>query len=142
MVDFVPFEYFHLQTLDVQPEQASQLAKDTATQYQIMLESPIAYTALVGGVPVACGGLIPVWSERAIAWSFLGASLRPHMNAVHRFVFHMLDTAPVRRLEAWVRCDHTAGHRWMELLGFVCEAQRMRAFMADGADYALYAKVK
>ena len=54
----------------------------------------------------------------------------------------MLDAYPAQRIEAHIDVDFLNGHRWVEALGFVIEAPRMRKFTPDGRDVALYARVR
>ncbi len=99
--------------------------------------------AAVDGDKVLCvAGVLVLWEGRGLGWSVLGRSWRRHARAITGAVKAFLDTSPIRRIEVGVRCDHEAGHRWARRLGFKLECGRMKAWGADGLDYALYARVK
>lgn len=109
------------------------------------LEGPYASTVMEDGVPLGCGGIMPIWENRGFLWSFLGHRASPrNFRRIHGFVRDYIEAAPFRRVEAAVEVGFEAGHRWVQLLGFECETPTtiMRAFQADGTDCLLYAKVK
>lgn len=109
------------------------------------LESPFgeAWTALVDARPVACAGLVEVWEGRAYAWALLAEDAGPHMLAVTREIRSRIALAPFRRIEMAVAAGFTAGCRWAGMLGFICETpQPMRAYLPDGRDAWLYARVR
>lgn len=103
---------------------------------------PYSYTAEVDGVVIGCGGIVPLWADRGVAWTLLSGMSRGHFLAAHRLVVSALDVCPLRRVEAYVKKGFTQGQRWAEMLGFELEAETMRAFYPDGSDFMLYAKVR
>jgi RimJ/RimL family protein N-acetyltransferase len=111
-------------------------------EYARSLENQFAFTALVGGRPVFVGGVVELWKNRGLVWSFIDRQAGQHFVAIHRAVLRFLDMLPYRRLEAECDVDFAQGHRWLKSLGFQMEAPRMRAFRVDGGDSSLYAKVK
>lgn len=133
----VPFQVEHLQGLRLQPAQAGSplLAPEQAG----LLGH--AYTALSEGEPVACGGLYELWPGRALAWTYLGASVGREFVALHRTVKRHLELAPWRRVEAYVEAGFPQGHRWVRTLGFTLEGF-LRGFMPDGKDMVLYSRVR
>lgn len=106
--------------------------------------SSFAYTAfdVKTGEIVFCAGIHDPWPGRAEAWALLADNLKHKMLAVHRSVLEFLDKINIKRIEAVVDRDFTQGHRWVELLGFTLEADRMRAYGYEGQDCSLYARVK
>ena len=133
----VPFKADHLRALRLQPVQV--MASPSTPQDIEALGT--AYTALSGGEPVACGGLHELWPGRALAWTYLGVDCGAEFLALHRQVLLHVKQSPWRRVEAYVEDGHRNGHRWMKALGFELEGI-LRAFMADGRDMALYARVR
>jgi hypothetical protein len=79
--------------------------------------------------------------NRGAVWAYISEDAGKHFLSIHRLAQHIVDTMPFRRLYTEVDCDFKNGHRWMKLLGFTCEAERMRACSPIGGDCALYAKV-
>lgn len=137
----VPYQAKHMEDLALQPAQ-SRFLKHLTPEHAVALESGLAMTAMEDGRPLMCGGLAEMWSERALLWSFISSEAGRHFVAIHRATVRFLEVAPYRRIEAEADCDFPEAHRWLTMLGFVCEAPRMRAFRLDGGDSALYARVK
>lgn len=137
----VPYQPEHLLKLQLQEGQAygqSMLTPELAAS----LVGEYTFTALVDGEPIAVGGVTELWANRALVWTFIGQTAGPHFVALHKAVLRGLDLAPHRRLEADTPCEFEQGHRWLRMLGFKLEAERMTAHRPDGGDSALYAKVK
>ena len=137
----VPYKAEHLLALQMQPGQGYCL-RFVTPEYAKALESAHAFTAMVGGQVVAVGGVAEIWENRGLAWSFIDRRAGAHFPALHKVVKEGLDAAPYRRIEAETPCNFEQGHRWLKMLGFELEAERMKAFRVDGGDSALYARVK
>lgn len=101
-----------------------------------------AFAAEVDGETVAAAGLLEYWSHRAEAWAFFDPQCRKHFLAVHNAVKRFLQIAPVRRIEAIVERDFSAGHRWIKSLGFELEAECLRSYTIECKDVSLYALIK
>lgn len=134
----VPFRRWHLAWLLEAGEAAGgqmQFDIDTVT----VLERSNSWTVVVDGDPMACGGLLMQWPGRHYAWTYLNAKAGPHMGFVTRAVQEKM--AQVEgRIEATVRCDFEKGHRWMRLLGFEVETERMKAYGPAGEDHTAYVR--
>ncbi len=141
-MNVVPFKAEHLLSMQLQRSQNG--SKPFITEeYAHMLEGQFAFTAVSDDDEViAVGGVTELWENRALAWSFIDARAGKHFVALHKLVQDFLDMVPYRRIEAETSCDFAPGHRWLRILGFHMEAERMKAFQPDGSDSALYAKVK
>lgn len=137
----VPYKAEHLLALKMQPAQGH-CAQYITPEYARMLEREYAFTALEGDEVLAVGGVTKLWENRAIVWSFIDWRAAKHMVPIHRAVKKILDLAPYKRLEADTPCEFKQGHRWLRMLGFRMEAERMEAYRVDGGDSALYARVK
>lgn len=101
----------------------------------------LAWTAEHDGEIIACGGLMPQWEHRAIAWMIIGENAGPHFVALHRHVYRGLVKAPYRRIEAHVDVGFAAGVKWMKMLGFELEAYK-RAYRPDGADMLQFVRIR
>jgi len=106
------------------------------------LEGGLAFTGMVEGRPVACGGVVEVWRGRYIAWFYAGSDAKQHWKHIHRAVKKFLADLDADRVEADIDCDFAGAHRWIQSLGFRMEVERRRKFFPDGRDAALYARVK
>jgi len=138
MVSVVPFRRWHLAWLLESGE-----AKGGQMQFDIdtllVLEKQNSWTVVVDGDPVACGGTIEQWPGRHTAWTYLNEKSGPYMISVTRTVQDKL--AQIRgRVETTVRCDFNAGHRWMAMLGFRVETERMKAYGPEGEDHTGYVR--
>jgi RimJ/RimL family protein N-acetyltransferase len=141
-MNIVPYKAEHLLAIKPQKGQENFFSSMITEEYARALEAQYAFTALVDGEPVFVGGLYEMWENRALVWSFISRDAGKHFTAIHRAVKNFLDMQPYRRLEAECDCGFEPGHRWLRMLGFKCEAERMKKFRVDGGDSALYARVK
>lgn len=137
----VPFKKEHLDGLLVQPAQKHVQEWVKTVNYGV-LEGPSAYSVFENGECLGCGGLTEVWPGRAQIWSILSAGAGKHLTAITKITKRVLNISPWRRIEATVDCDFEQGHRWVRILGFTLEAERMTAYMPDGKDVALYARIR
>lgn len=133
----VPFSRGHLERIRLQPAQ-----EHVRAYFKDVDRFGTAYTALEGDEVLACAGLLPAGTHRAVVWALLGDIGPARFHRVHREVQRFLNRQPYRRVEALVDCGFDEAHRWVRLLGFDCEAERMKAYAPDGRDVALYARVR
>jgi hypothetical protein len=136
----VPYAREHLLKVQVQPAQmdaAPWITPEVAAE----LEGPNAWSVLVDGEPVFCGGAWDLWQDRALVWAILSKSAGPVMPRITRGVLRYLQMLPHRRVEAYVDAAFPAGVRWARMLGFVNEG-KMTAFLPTGADAYMFARVK
>jgi RimJ/RimL family protein N-acetyltransferase len=140
-MQLVPYKAEHLTMLRAQEAQAY-LGQFMDDNYARALEQTLSWTGFADGRVIGCFGVCEIWTNRALLWSYMDQSAGRHLVSIHRAVKRYLDVAPYRRIEAEVDCEFEAGHRWLRMLGFTMECERMRCFRVDGGDSALYAKVK
>ena len=101
----------------------------------------LAWTAEDDGRVVMCGGLLPQWENRALAWALIGENAGAHFAMIHRHVKQFLTLCPYRRIEAHVDVGFAAGVRWMKMLGFELEAYK-KAFRPDGPDMLEFVRIR
>jgi hypothetical protein len=102
-----------------------------------------SYAAIdVYGRAIGVGGVVEKWPHRVEAWAIIGDNCRKYFLALHNAVKRFLEVFPARRIEATADCDFEQGHRWLELLGFKLECERMVAFNHQGRDASLYSWIK
>ena len=136
----VPFHHAHIGALKRQPEM--EWLERHKIDYRC-LEGPHSFSVFDRSDDIqACLGLIEHWAGRAEAWALLGEGCRSVLPALHRKIRGYLGECPYNRIDAAVPVEFVAAHRWVRMLGFICEAQRMTAYLPEGRDAALYAKVK
>lgn len=142
MISYIPYKAEHIKKLKIQVAQAW-MEKHLTMEGLRSLEGEWSSTVLRDGVPIVCGGAIPIWEGRAMLWSFVNGDLTPKdFRALHYLVKGFVNDLPFNRIEMYVDCGFDAGHRWARALGFELEADRMRSFQIEGADSALYARVR
>lgn len=114
---------------------------DVSQDLTPLSEVGLAWTAEHDGGVIACGGLLPQWEGRALAWMLVSEYAGPHFPAIHKHVKKFLVHSPYRRIEAHVDVGFEQGIRWMRLLGFELEAYK-RAFRPDGADMLEFVRIR
>jgi hypothetical protein len=114
---------------------------DVSMDLTPLSEVGLAWTAEDDGRVVMCGGLLPQWENRALAWALIGENAGAHFAMIHRHVKQFLTLCPYRRIEAHVDVGFAAGTRWMKMLGFELEAYK-KAFRPDGADMLEFVRIR
>lgn len=141
-MQIVTMEIRHLYDLAKAPKTQLRMDYLEAGLYEHMLRARHRY-ALVNEKGIACavGGISKIWEKRFIAWMLFATEKPAHFLMVHKAVARFLDSQTDGRIEALVDADFPQGHRWIKMLGFKKESERMRKFYPDGTDAYLYAKV-
>lgn len=137
----VPFAAWHIAELKAALG-SSRIAPDLSSdKWRDIEDDSRACTLLYRCQPIACGGLITHWPGRAIGWLIIAPLPRMALwGKITRIVRQTLAGAPYHRIEATVRSDFAAGHRWIREFGFEPEGL-MRKYGPDKADHWLYARV-
>jgi hypothetical protein len=94
------------------------------------------------GEVLICGGLLEYWKNRDYLWACLSVYAAPHLITITRGVRKLLAEAPHERVEVAVDLEFEEGHRWARMLGLELETPRARKFMDNGADAALYVRIR
>jgi hypothetical protein len=101
-----------------------------------------AFTGLVDGHIVACGGFVNQWPGRAIGWIDIAPTAGRHFAAIHKACmrFFKSEACNYRRIETYVR-ENAIAIRWHWQMGFICEAW-LPAFFPDGSAAFLFALLR
>lgn len=126
--------------LRLQQAQRWMQAELTAGYGGVLGEIGSGFTVELDNRPIATIGVVNLAADRCLAWALMTDAAGRHLLTITRQVRRWLECGVFQRVEAAVECDFDAGHRWARVLGFECEAPRMRAF-ANGRDHALYARI-
>lgn len=137
----VPFEPWHLRKLTLQEAQAWMGPMLRADYGESLKNGGPCFTALDGDDVLACSGVLRMWDNRDQAWALMSEHAGRQFVAIYRAIRRFLDMHDARRVEATVDAGFEAGHRLMRLLGFEREGL-MRAYLPDGRDCDLYARVR
>lgn len=122
--------------------QAAQVHEAPVTGDEILARCVHSWSVLRGTEVLVCAAIVECAPHRAKVWSVVSEAAGPHLYQISRIALQEMKKLPYTRLEATVDCEFEAGHRWMKVLGFELEAERMRLFSDDKRDHALYARIK
>lgn len=138
----IPFEPAHLRFLvlqDAQSWMSPMLDKDYG---EYLSKAGQCFTFQHQEKVLGCAGLVNMWENRAQAWSLLSKDAGQHFVGIFRAMLSFLNLQDIRRIEATVDAGFEQGHRMMRMLGFKIETpEPMRAYLPDGRDCHLYARV-
>ncbi len=109
-----------------------------------MVVKNMAFTGVINGNIVACGGIYPIWDNVGEAW-FLGTD---HVNqypviitkTIRKYLNNLMSLNKLHRVQAHVRSDWDRANRWIKFLGMQKEGV-VRKFSPDGRDHILFSKV-
>ena len=138
-MQIVPLKQEHLDKVRMQggQEYASQLLTPEA---KAALEGGMSFSVIDGDEVLGCGGVVEYWDGRAAVWALLSGNCGRRFTAIHRAVATFFDLKRYRRLEATTATEFEAGHRWLKMLGFKMETERMRGYLPNGADASMYVR--
>lgn len=108
-----------------------------------MVEHSTANTAWRGSLCLGVAGVLPVWSGRAEAWSFLSRHCRPReLFAIVRQCQYVLREYPAVRIEMTVKAGNKFGDHLARSLGFTEAPVLLRKYHPFGHDMTMYAMVR
>lgn len=140
-MEIVPFHPDHLQELILQDAQAWMGPMLRPEYGDALVRGGPCFSAIAGGQVIACSGVLRMWENRDQAWALLASNSGRHFIGIYRGMRRFLDLHEARRVEATVDHNFSEGHRLMSMLGFQHEGL-MRAYLMDGRDCDLYARVR
>lgn len=133
----------HIKCIKPQEVDKLGLAAYASTDFEQVLRDNFSLSAWVGNRCMGAAGLVQIYPGRALAWALLSADAGPYLTEITRKAKQVIDLEPTARIEITVLEGFEAGHRWAELLGFVCETPKgMRRYGVLGQTEFMYAKVK
>lgn len=142
MIEFVEYKPEHLNGLELQESQRRLMENLRTPGYGEMIDYPgSTFTAISDGKIVGCGGIRPMWENRAVCWSLVGAPSKKDWVAIVRRIRREMDAYVGNRLEADVLVGHEQGCRLAFMLGFEVECIRKK-YAPDGSDFYLFSKVR
>lgn len=141
MVEIVKFSRQHLRPMLDQP--SNKFLREWLINGHAEAMESHAYTILLNGEPMVCGGVQKYWDKRGHAWAIFSENAKscfvPVFRAAKTFV--RLALVEFNRIEMYVPLDQEKHHRRAELLGFKAESVA-RKFLATGEDVIVYSIVK
>lgn len=142
MIQTVKFRVEHFEKLKKDIARDAFIPNLSADQLRDIERSQFSYSIIDGERILLVGGLAEYWEGRGEAWAHLNAYSKKDFVILTRHVRRYLDSLPHRRIEASVEVDFKRGRRWVKALGFTLEVERLRKFLPNGKDCAMYARVK
>jgi len=131
-----------MRELKIQSSQEDMFSALTDAQFATF-EKLESWTARIDGEVMLVGGLLPVWDNRAMLWSYISQSAGGRMLTLTRGVRRLIDMSSYDRLECYVDMDFQPGHRWAQMLGFKNETPNgMAAFFPNGHSAAMYSRTR
>ena len=134
-LDFIDFKLEHLWQFE--PAERNGRAKQQQFGH-LLAQHSAAFTAVDAEGVVGCGGLVPIYPHRALAWT----SVSSRASAIYlvRFLKEYLDQQTIARIETVVDEEDKLCHKWVQLLGFAPEGPPMRHYNADGSAAQVYVR--
>lgn len=138
----IPYKAEHLKNLQLQDAQV-EASKLISYEHQKALENEHAYTFVDDGEILLCAGVMPLWPQRAVIWSYFSRNAGRKMLAIIRVTVSILDEMPFDRIESAVEENFSQGHRFNKLIGFKLETpEPMQKYFPTGSAAFLYSRVK
>lgn len=100
----------------------------------------IGVTISDGDEILFCGGVHNLYAKRYVAWSVFAQTCKKNMVLIVREIKKYLANYH-GRIECTCDVNFPEAHRLALILGFDCEAPRMREYEVDGRDMSLYAMI-
>ena len=142
MIKIVALRAAHITAIQLQQAQSGTAAHMDSVQARALVDADGVGWAAEDeqGRVIACAGIVEMHRQRGLAWAMFSDTALSRFKIIHRVATRVLAASPWRRVEMHVDCNHAAGCRWAERLGFVSEGV-MKAVTPDGRDCFLYARV-
>ena|SRR3990167_4292744 len=133
----------NLATLTPRPEiQGSISGMPELTRQHLILSSKYRIFVSYEGMPIFAGGVIEIYPTVAEGWLIVDENINkiPFKTFI-KLMREYLDLLPYTRIQATVRAEFPAGHRFTKALGYQHEGI-LRKYGADGFDYHMYSRIK
>jgi RimJ/RimL family protein N-acetyltransferase len=142
---YAPFHPAHLEMM--QPDELTKRSPKETEYLKAMIESQatsgIAITAYLHGRPVACFGIIPIWTGVAEMWLLIEERGRKYGKSLTRAAMTVRDFAVLsnnlHRLQITVRCADVRAVKWAKAIGFDPEA-KLHKYGYDQSDFYIFAR--
>ena len=143
MIEIVPYKEEHLALLEFPIEE--QKIKDTAfSLLRVNAKRGPAYTGFKNGKVLGIAGVIILWKGVGEAWTIISPEAKKYKISLHKVIKTNLDRIikehNLHRVQTYVKIDWHSSQKWMEMLGFECEAI-LEIFGPNKEDYYLFARL-
>jgi len=133
-----PFKRWHLEWLLEEDQSAEGDVPKWPVELVYQMEKmSTSWTLHADGIPLGCGGFIPLWPGRHQAWMFVNKNAGPYMKWITKQVKDKIKQID-GRIEMTVRADFERGNKWAKILGFEVETQCLKHYGPYGEDHVGY----
>lgn len=136
----IHFDPKHFAQLDL----GGSLPSTSVAEIAQLTDAGEAWTIMLDGFPVACGGYLVVDEGVAHLWSEMNSTIGGigmlFATRRTRLLMEQLYEIGMTRLEMAVKTSFPAGHRWARMLGFACESMKQNYY--EGEDYSIYSRIE
>jgi hypothetical protein len=99
---------------------------------------------IANGVPVACGGILPLWKGVGEAWIVSSPLVEKYPITFAKVVWKklklLIEIMDLERVQTMVDCNHKVSQEWVKRMGFKKEGKMSKYI--GGRDFYRYALVK
>lgn len=139
----VPFKKEHIEPLIDLPQLSFIRKFMTDERIAVHENNGFSFTAISeDGAVLAVAGVMPMWENVAESWAIFAPNIKKYFLSIHKVVSTYLNNISFKRVQMTVDFNFKEGHRWARLLGFKLEAGRLCAYLPDGRDVSMYARIK
>lgn len=137
MYKIVPFKKEHLDCMEVRSHEDYILKTGVINS----LEDGVAFTGIIDGRIIACGGVVPYKHGVGELWQIPSIYVADHALVYARYikewVEEMKEVFGLHRMETLCQTDELHS-KWMKFIGFESEGVKKKFF--DGQDYEMWGK--
>lgn len=103
-----------------------------------------AFTAMIDGIPIACGGISLQEWNKAEVWAVFSSSFKQHKLFIYRFIktaiVEGIKKFNIIRLQATIDPQYPENIKWIESLRFEYEGI-LRKYGPQNQDYWMYSRL-
>ena len=143
-VKIVPFENKHAEYILSQPLNSRFLELRPEHKKYVLKRIGMSFTGIVNNIPIAAGGVFPLWDGVAEGWVLGTAEMKKYPITFARVIKHrtemMCKNNSFKRLQTSVKADCEIAIRFAKWMDFKPEGL-MKHYGPDGSDYYRYARI-
>lgn len=139
MFKVIPFKKEHIEVMDVRDHESNILNNDVLSKLE---KTSIAFTGVVNGKIISCGGIIVVFKGVAELWQipsiYVSEITIKYARYIRKWIELMRQEFQLYRMET-ICLDDDLHNRWMRFLGF--EREGVKRKFLNGHDYVMFGKI-
>ena len=104
-----------------------------------------AYTLIIDGKIIFSAGVILLEWNKGEAWLLISNLFYRYkytgFRLIKKYLAQIIETNKLRRVQALVAPEFESGKHFLTRLGFVEEADRLKAYGPDGEDFSMFGRI-